>query len=323
MKKIIIVGAGQIGSRHLQALKAVKTPLDITVFDISQGSLKTAEERYSTMNTSGGKHFLKYTSTLPQNSELIDIAIIATSSGPRTEMTKKILDRNKMRFLVLEKILFQKKKDYDEIDELINKKRVKTWVNCPMRMMPFYSSLKNEFNKSKITYILHGNQSGMATDIIHHIDYISFLTGSTNLKIDPSLLDKKIKPSKRASYLEITGTLIINFDNGSQIIARCDSEENSPKLVSMFSKNIRYIVNEPEAKALVSRSPDWKWHEFKTVIPYQSQLTTVLIEELLLKGSCKLPTFKESKKLHLQTFEPLRKFINTFSKNKFNYYPFT
>ena len=33
MKKVIIIGAGQIGSRHLQALAAIKTPLDIYVVD--------------------------------------------------------------------------------------------------------------------------------------------------------------------------------------------------------------------------------------------------------------------------------------------------
>ena len=46
MALIKIVGAGQLGSRHLQALQSIRTPLDIHVIDPSPESLKVAEERF-------------------------------------------------------------------------------------------------------------------------------------------------------------------------------------------------------------------------------------------------------------------------------------
>lgn len=316
MKSVVIIGAGQIGSRHLQALKAVKTPLDIIVLDNSDGSLSIAEERYRSMNASGAKHILNCTSAFPQKA-VFDIAIIATSSGPRAASTKELLKKNKVKYLILEKILFQKKSDYTQIDKLLKTKRVKAWVNCPMRMMPFYAGLKKEFNGKKITYILYGNQSGMATDLIHHVDFVSFLTGSTDFEVDTRLLNKKLKESKRKGYLEITGSLSILFKNGSQLIIRCDADGRSPKIIEIFDSEKRYTILESAGKALISKAPDWELEEIRFILLYQSQLTTALVENLLNKGFCELPIFKESAKLHLRAFEPIRKYF------KLKYYPFT
>lgn len=315
-KKILLIGAGQIGSRHLQALKAVKTPLEIFVIDNSTDSLKVAKERYESMGTFGGKHILHYQNQMPKNS-VFDIAIIATTSGPRAVLTKELLKKNKVKYLILEKILFQNKDNYVEVEKLLTQHKVKTWVNCPMRMTPFYAGLKKEFNKQKITYVLHGNQSGLASDLIHHVDFVSFLTSSTDFDVDTRLLDKKLKDSKRKGYLETTGSLSVFFKNWSQLLVRCDNNGQSPKIIEVFDEEKRYTIFESEGKALISKAPDWKLEELKFNLPYQSQLTTVLVENLLLKKGCDLPTYKESAKLHLQTFEPIRKYF------KLKYYPFT
>ncbi|MEK7507166.1 MAG: Gfo/Idh/MocA family oxidoreductase [Patescibacteria group bacterium] len=321
-KNICIIGVGQIGSRHLQALKGVKIPLNIWVVDSLTNSLKIAKERYESMSTSGGEHVLHYQKQLPESS-VFDVAIIATTSGPRAALTKELLKKNKIKYLILEKLLFNKKNDYATIGKLLKNSGVKAWVNCSMRIMPFYRDLKKEFNKQKLTYILHGNQSGLASDLIHHLDFMAYLTGSKDFSLDTRLLDKKTKSSKRKGYLEITGILIAEFGNGSIGFFRCDDKDFTPKLIEIFTENKRYIIKEYGGKAIISKSPDWQWQEIKAPIPYQSQLTTTLVEELLTKGGCNLPTFEESSKYHLLTLGPLLKFLNKISKKKYNYYPFT
>ncbi len=321
-KNICIIGVGQIGSRHLQALKGVKTALNITVVDQLENSLKTALEKYESMNASGGEHVFHYQSQIPKNS-FFDIAIVATTSGPRAALTKELLKKNKVKYLILEKLLFQKNNDYGQVGKLLKTKGVKTWVNCPMRMMPFYAGLKKEFNGQKITYILHGNQSGLATDLIHHLDYIAFITGSNEFSLDTDLLDKKTIESKRKGYLEITGTLTAKFKNGGLGLFRCDNIGSSPKTIEIFSEDKRYVIRESESKALTSKAPDWPWQEISAPIPYQSQLTTTLVENLLKTGKCELPTYEESSKYHLLALEPLLKFLNKISKKKYDHYPFT
>lgn len=305
MKNICIIGAGQIGSRHLQALKAVKFPLNIYVVDQSEESLKVAKERYESMPAGKIRHSIEYSSNLP-SVKSFDIAIIATTSGPRATLTKELLAKSKVKYLILEKLLFAKKNDYTAIGKLLKSKWIKTWVNCPMRMIPFYKKLKKEFGNQNITYILHGNQSGLASDLIHHLDYVAYLTGSKDFVLDTSHLDKKTKPSKRKRYLEITGTLTAKFANGSLGLFRCDDKGSTPKTIGILSQNKTFFFKESEMP-----------------IPYQNQLTTILIEDLLETGKCELPTYKESAKYHLLALEPLLKFLNKISNKKYGFYPFT
>ena len=55
MFNVAIIGAGQLGSRHLQGLKLAASPLSITVMDSSEESLKVAKARYEDTSTIGKK----------------------------------------------------------------------------------------------------------------------------------------------------------------------------------------------------------------------------------------------------------------------------
>lgn len=46
MYKIAVIGAGQLGSRHLQGLKLSKLKSDIWVVDNNSNSLQIAQQRY-------------------------------------------------------------------------------------------------------------------------------------------------------------------------------------------------------------------------------------------------------------------------------------
>lgn len=322
-KKVYIIGGGQIGSRHLQALKTVKIPIEIKIIDPSDKSLKMAQERYDSMPEGQIKHPVSYLKKIPKNANFVDLAIVATSSNVRATVTKELLEKAKVRYLILEKLLFQKREDFTAMESLFNQLNVKVWVNCPMRVMPFYRNLKKDFNKEKIYYHVTGNISGLVTDVIHYIDHMAYLIGSNDFVLDTKKLDKKPKPSKRKGFLELTGTLLVYFKNGSIGIFSNPLRGLSPKLVEIFDYKKRCIIKESESKCWVSRADNWQWEEVDATVPYQSQLTTGIVEKILSVGNCELTTYKESKKTHLLLLEPLRKFLNKNSKKKFNYYPFT
>ncbi len=50
MFNVAIIGAGQLGSRHLQGLKLSSSPLSITVMDSNDESLRVAKERYDVVS---------------------------------------------------------------------------------------------------------------------------------------------------------------------------------------------------------------------------------------------------------------------------------
>ena len=148
MKKVSIIGAGQLGSRHLQGLKTAQSEMGIWVIDASEESLKVAKERCEAVESKTPKtvHYEQNIDVLPQN---LDLVIVATGSKPRASIIKALLAHSTVSYLVLEKFLFTRLQDYDEIEALLKEKGVKSWVNCPRRMWPSYEAIKKLINKDK------------------------------------------------------------------------------------------------------------------------------------------------------------------------------
>ncbi|MBI2063455.1 MAG: Gfo/Idh/MocA family oxidoreductase, partial [Candidatus Yanofskybacteria bacterium] len=250
--KILLVGAGNIGSRHLQALKAVKIPLKILVVDPSSKSLKLAEDRYDSAPTGKFSHEVAYHEEISKE-DTVDLAIITTCSDIRAEITRKLFKKTRVRFLVLEKLLFSKKNDYDSIGKLIKRTGTKTWVNCPMRMMPAFNSLQKEFSGRRILYNATLSGDGLITNAIHYLDHMVFLTGSDDFTINTDGLDRKTVPSKRSGFLEYTGTLRVLFKNGSVGNMICFRKGGVPILIQFYCDQAMSVVKEKESKAWVSR----------------------------------------------------------------------
>ncbi len=324
MNKILIIGGGQIGSRHLQALKKVTLPLTITVVDPNLESLKLAQERYDNMPSGRTQHVLNLKTKIPKKSEPIDLAIIATCSDVRAKMIAELLKFSKVKYLILEKILFNKKADYRVIEELLRKHKTKAWVNIPLRVMPAYIKAREYFKNQRISYTITGGQYGLVTNAIHYLDHVAFITGSKDYKIDTSGLDTRPIAAKRKGFLELNGTLTAKFKNGSNVSLTCHPQGNAPVITEIFSDRARYIGRESEGKAwLALADNNWRWEEIEAEIPPQSKLTDIIAEDILRKGTCNLVTYKESAQTHLKMLEPLLSFLNKNSEKRFNYYPFT
>ncbi len=60
MYKIALIGAGQIGSRHLQALALTKIPISVEVVGRSSQSLVKAKERFEQIQGTGLVKNVKY-----------------------------------------------------------------------------------------------------------------------------------------------------------------------------------------------------------------------------------------------------------------------
>lgn len=314
MINIAIIGAGQLGSRHLQALANVKNRISIQVIDSSVDSLKTAEARFKEVSAdfTGKISFHTDISVLEEN---IDIAIIATNSKVRRLVTEQLVANSKVKYLILEKFLFVKEEDYVAIEKLLNDKNIKTWVNCARRMMPFYQNLQKELTGT-IHFMATGNAWGLSCNGIHLLDLFSFFTKSTNIVLSNDLIDKTIIESKREGYIEFTGTITGHADKHSFHITAFPND-SSPLHITISTPNARYSIQEGAgAKAWISRLDNkWAWEEHSFNMPFQSQLTNLVVDKLIEKGSCDLPTYKESATLHILFLNNLISFLRKVNNN--------
>ncbi len=323
MNRIGVFGAGNIGSRHLQALKAVNVPLEILVIDPNQNSLKVAKERYESVPSGKYIQSIEFASDFKEIKRDLDIAIIATLSNVRRNIIENLFNSIDVRAFLLEKILFDHIEDYTFVEKLLKEHSSKAWVNCTRRLVPFYyDNLKNWYSKQKTLFLISGSRWNLLSNIIHYIDLISFILDDIDFIPDFQELDLELIPRNISSYIELNGLIKLKFKRGSLGIINCFSEGNQPPILDIASKEVRTVVNEVEGTALAMVEGE-EVKEFDSKIPYTSQLTTLIVEDIIQKNTCMLTPYTESMKFHLSFYEPLFKLLNSTYNNKFTAFPFT
>lgn len=325
MKKIAVIGCGQLGSRHLQALMKSEYAASIEVMDPSPDSLNTARERAGQIPQNPNIQEVKYYSSLEALSEQIDLAVIATNSNIRAEIVKELLQRKKVSNMIIEKVLFQKIREYGEIARLLKAKKVSAWVNCPRRLYPFYQNLRDILSKEgPLSYCLQGGEWGLACNAIHFIDHVAFFNGCHDVRFDTSGLDPKILESRRKGFIELTGTIHGAFADGSRIILHAHSGSAAPHIIGIVGKNVQVMVDESKQKAHIARAEkNWTWEEEPFRVLYQSEMTHLAARDILEKGKCGLTTYENSQKLHVSFIAALLKFISKVKGEKTSVCPVT
>ena len=140
MKRIAVVGSGEIGSRHLQGLAKSKNKLSLYVVDSNNDSLELSKKRYNEIpNSLNDIKFLNNISLLPS---AIDIGIISTTSIHRKQLIESLLKISSIKYMILEKIVFQNVEDFDTVVKLFSKNNTKSWVNCNRRTFKIYQKIK-------------------------------------------------------------------------------------------------------------------------------------------------------------------------------------
>lgn len=313
MKNVVIVGAGELGSRHLQGLLKVTKEQAIYVLDPSEKSLEIAKNRAGEINHS---HSLNFTSTWEGLPKEIDLVIVATGANVREKVVSQLLDAHKVAHLVLEKILFQDLESYIKIEALLKKTQTPTWVNHPRRMMPHYQEIKKELDKTeeKIVFQIVGGNWGLACNGLHFIDLCSFLSGDAVKAIDFEWVDDVIHESKRANNIEFTGSLKGTMNNNNSFVITSFDGEIADITVSVATSSNRWIIQEGRAQKIVHISKENAFSEVVSsfTMDYQSSLTTALAESLFTSGNCDLPTYEEACASHVPFIEAS---INKYVKN--------
>jgi hypothetical protein len=296
MKNAIIIGAGELGSRHLQGMLKCEELMQVFVLDISPEALAKAKSRAAEIEHLHTVHYVEEFALLPA---YFDVAIIASNANIREHLVIELLKRSAVKFLILEKVLFQELDAYKRIEQLFTSKVQKVWVNHPRRMFPHYQFIKNELTdqlNEGITFQCAGGNWGLGCNALHLLDIFSYVANSTLQNINFSFLDPKILTSKRVGFVDFTGIINANLKNGAAIQIISFRGERTPLTVSVMSSKKRYLVQEGGTPQITTIALEGNFNmeinRIETL--YQSSLTKKLLEDLFEKNDCDLPTFAEA-----------------------------
>lgn len=317
MYNVAIIGAGQLGSRHLQGLKGAASPLSISVVDSSEESLKVAKERYEAIPAVGEKsaNFYDNLQKLPED---LDLVIVATGSKPRAAIVKSLLSVSKVKNLVLEKVLFPKLSDYAEIEKLLDDNGVNCWVNCPRRMFGMYQQIAQMIDKSNPINMISASENwGLCCNGIHIIDIFMYLTGEASYSIDVSKLNTEIENSKRPGYIEMTGTITITTPTGNKLTLISENGFHGEKGKFIQNGSLDIFIDEGKGYWRVNDK------EIAYKMPYQSQLSGLLADGVLISGNCALTPYKLSASYHKPFIASLLQAYNKITGENVDLLPIT
>ena len=302
---ILIIGIGALGKRHLESIFNSSLSLNIMCYDINQSALDSIKwiDKYNNKT-------LRMIDSFEELDEL-DFALFSMTSEGRREMFDELVNSVNVKYILFEKVLFQKIEDYVHVKNMVHRLGIKAWVNCARRQMDSYQKLKEELLDAKEIFIdVCGSEWGMACNAIHEIDIIEFLSNSVETTIDNMELLPEVYDSKREGYKEIYGTISGISGRCKKYTLTCLKDSDVPDMMTIFTDIGQYIILEGQKKMITIKKADG--YQTKIVdfdIPYQSQMTQFVLEDILLRGNSRLATLDVSARLHLELIRPLISFF--------------
>ncbi|CAK4070517.1 Gfo/Idh/MocA family oxidoreductase [Vibrio sp. 16] len=296
---LLIIGAGQLGSRHLQALAQLDDKFSIYVLDPSEQSLDVAKQRYQEVAQETSPEVIYVTDMEAIAGLNVAVAIVATNAAVRLGVVKQLIEKLKVDYLVLEKVIFQSAAQLVEAETLLANAGVKTWVNCPRRQFPAYQELAKYCQGAQsVTLEVKGSNWGLGCNAIHFIDLWNYFVGFSSYELDFQA-NVSVIDSKRPGYKELIGGLSAKSDQ-HRLALYCEQTESGQVMldITLIADGERIELSEREGAVRWFNQNGDTVQESPLQILFQSQLSNKVVLDLINNQDCDLTTLTESSILH-------------------------
>ena len=146
---ILIIGAGQLGSRYLQGLIPLIDDLKIYVIDPLNSSLEKCRKLIFSCIKENHKNIIYLNSIDEINIKNPELVIISSTSQGRAKLISEVKEKIDPRYWIIEKVLEQSLIELENIKIYLSDIKGKAWINNPRRIMNWHIKLKEYINSIK------------------------------------------------------------------------------------------------------------------------------------------------------------------------------
>lgn len=226
-RRAILVGAGAIGRRHLQALAATGAAPEVHVVEPDPVARGAAPDAAGGLVVTVGADAAE----APAGSDLL---IVATTAAVRRAALEAALAHTAPRVVLLEKILFQTRRDLADVAAMLAARGIAAFVNCGRRGFPGYDAVRADIAGRPLTaFTVEGAGWGLCSNLVHFLDLAEHLTGETVTALSGAALDPGILTAKRPGCVEMTGRVTGRLSGGGAVSIACDAAAPRAPVVTL------------------------------------------------------------------------------------------
>jgi hypothetical protein len=299
-KNIFLVGCGNIGSRHLQALVKLPFKVDIHIVEKSNKSKILAKNRLKQIKFNKKNFNFFWYNSVDQLIDTSDLVIISTLSQGRADLIISLLKNKNKKFLI-EKPVCQSKQEYVNLLSQMNLFNATGWINTNRRYFESYQKIKNDLCNCKFINInVVSTASGLGTNAIHFLDLFSWLINDSKIKLNGKFLNPKLFSNKRGrEFKEFYGTILGSGKNNSSITLNFLPSKDESIFLTISTDSLTYVIDELNQNAL---KIDKFGKKFNFNYQHVSESTTKIVKDILEKNKSLLPQLDESFFNHIELF---------------------
>lgn len=331
--KVLIIGAGRMGIRHLEGVLNSKKCDKVVLLDINPVALDAVRQKY----IDEPRLVVKLASDFQP--EPLDVCIIASTAKNRKPLVNMAVACG-CKYLLVEKPLGQSLSEVEELIEYAKKLPLRMVVNLNMRMYEPVKKLKQDMvtlpqMQGDKTITINTGTLGIGCNGIHLLDKIFFLLDADDARIVNAEIDERLIPSGRgANFCDFGGWAVIKFYRKEKFVGKLFISMAADSSVfggwEIVTPQARIVIDEIAGRRrtilrkIDSILPIYRYaadYEEQPVenyeAPFLGDLTTQWIDGLE-NGVNLLPDVAESLKAHKLMFEWL-----SYSKTHKNIFPIT
>ena len=302
--RILIIGCGDLGSRHLQAVARLPGVTEIEVVDPRPEALDLGRKRLTELEDIPRTASIRWFSKLEDATKGGDLCIISTQARGRCQIMRDAAESHGYSLFILEKLVAQSVQEIEDLAGFTETMGLSAWVNCQTRTFPFHQRMKSLLDPQEpMVFSAVGCQQMLATNGIHVADLFAFYDGCRWIEGTQTgnRIDTMLHASKRGDDLfDLTGTLRGYTEKGSTLTISYMPGHSRWEHISVATARHRWIVDHTERWSCESSAESaWAWR----MAPFDGNLlvshtTTGFAADILASRQCGLPSLKESLVAH-------------------------